>query len=150
MSSLDYKKLEVIVDVLDLDLENGLKSLEEYLSNINNEKLQVMFDKFKERLGVKAAFEYLNIITDLSKFNINNDFLEGLLSDDDVVDFVSSSKNKEGIISKLKEVLAEDSKEAKDDEKEDLSDAVNEASAEQSKEDIDRFGKYPKYIKIPK
>ena len=35
MSSLDYKKFEVIVDVLDLQLENGLKSLEEYLSNIN-------------------------------------------------------------------------------------------------------------------
>ncbi len=145
MSSLDCKKLEVIVDVLDLDLENGIKSLEEYLSNINNEKLQVMFDKFKERLGVKTAFEYLNIITDLSKFNINNDFLEGLLSDDDVVDFVSSSKNKEGIISKLKEVLTEDSKETKDDEKEDLQDAVNDALKEQAKEDIDRFGKYPMY-----
>ena len=145
MSSLDYKKFEVIVDVLDLQLENGLKSLEEYLSNVNNDRLQVMFDKFKERLGVKAAFEYITIITDLCKFNMNNDFLEGLLSDDDVVEYVSNTKNKAGIISRLKEVLAADSSVNKEEEKEDLSDVVDEALKEQSKEDIDRFGKYPIY-----
>lgn len=139
--SLDYKKMEIITDIL--DIENNIKALEDYLSNLNNNKLQVMYDKFKERLGVKTALDYLTIMIELSGFNINKELLEGLLNDDDLVELINKSKNKEGIVSKLKEVLDEDSKVSKDDE-EDLSGIEAEAETQKA-EDIATFGRYPKY-----
>ena len=142
MSSLDYKKMEVITDIL--DIENNIKALEDYLSDLNNDKLQIMFDKFKERLGVKTALEYLTIMMELCGFNANKDLLEGLLNDDDLISFVSKSKNKEGIVSKLKAVLDEDSKSSKDDE-EDLSNIVEEATMEMNSEDVARYGDSPLY-----
>ena len=103
-----------------------------------------MFDKFKERIGVKTALEYLTIIIDLTGFNTNKELLEGLLNDDDLIKFVNKSKNKEGIVSKLKEVLVEDSKSSKDDE-EDLSNIEEEATMVMNSEDVARYGDSPLY-----
>ena len=144
-SSLDYKKMEVITDIL--DIENNINALEDYLSNLNNDKLQIMFDNFKERLGVKDALEYLTIVMDLCGYNISKELLEGLLNDDELVEFINKSKNKEGIVSKLKEVLDEDSKSTKDDD-EDLSNIEEEIKNEKldaNSSDIIAMGNFPLY-----
>lgn len=143
MSSLDSKKLEIITDIL--DIENDHKALDKYLGNLNSDKLQNMFDKFKTRVGVKIALNYLDLIIKVCNYKIDKDLLEGLLTDDDVVDFVFNTREKEGLVGELNKTLTEDAETEEEEEEVDIKEVEKASKMEMSKEDKENFGDYPIY-----
>ena len=91
-NNINYNEITKLAEILNI---NGIEELENYFSDLNNSKMLVVYGKLKSKLRLSQVVKYMDMIIDLTNFNIDNELSEELLFDESLQDLVTSSQEKE-------------------------------------------------------
>ena len=94
---MDLKKLKELFLILDIE---DKEQLNDFLNNVNYSKLLIIYENAKERTNIKQALDLVEAICDAAHLECNSELIDGLLLDEDLIDYVSNIDKSNNIIVK--------------------------------------------------
>ena len=85
-SYIDYKDLTKLAELLNMG--NNPNELEEYLNGLDNSKMISIYNRLNSKVSFKKTIKYMNLILDLTNFEITDALAEELLMDEGLQEYL--------------------------------------------------------------